>query len=73
VSVQAPAAGLPGQGLGPQDLDPILRKALPDRRFAVVSNREPYEHFWDDAVDAIAVRNAFDAAGKSARYARPRV
>ncbi|MGH7447528.1 MAG: alpha,alpha-trehalose-phosphate synthase (UDP-forming) [Longimicrobiales bacterium] len=44
------------QGLGPHDLDPILRRALPDRRFAVVSNREPYEHYWDDATDSIAVR-----------------
>lgn len=43
-------------GIGSEELHSILRGALPDRRFAVVSNREPYEHYWDDAADAIAVR-----------------
>jgi trehalose-6-phosphate synthase len=38
------------------DLAPILNRALPARRFVVASNREPYEHFWDDAADAVHVR-----------------
>jgi trehalose 6-phosphate synthase len=49
-----PAA--PAAGIGSQDLHAILSRALPDRRFAVVSNREPYEHYWDDADDGIGVR-----------------
>jgi alpha,alpha-trehalose-phosphate synthase [UDP-forming] len=49
-------AGPDTTGLDPGDLDAILRRSLPERRFAVVSNREPYEHYWDDATEAIAVR-----------------
>lgn len=52
----AESASPPTQGLGPSDLDSILRRALPDRRFMVVSNREPYEHYWDDAADRMDVR-----------------
>ena len=50
------ASGPANTGVQPGELDAILRRALPDRRFAVVSNREPYEHYWDDAADAIDVR-----------------
>ena len=38
------------------ELDAVLRRALPARRFAVVSNREPYEHYWDDGAEQIEVR-----------------
>jgi trehalose-6-phosphate synthase len=38
------------------DLEPILRHALPARRLVVASNREPYEHYWDDASEAVQVR-----------------
>jgi alpha,alpha-trehalose-phosphate synthase [UDP-forming] len=37
-------------------LGSVFRSALPDRRFVVVSNREPYEHYWDEAADEIGVR-----------------
>lgn len=49
-------AGPITSGLGPDELDALLRRSLPERRFVVVSNREPYEHYWDDAEDAIDVR-----------------
>ncbi|CAN5743725.1 N/A [soil metagenome] len=42
--------------LGPADLGRVYREAFPDRGFVVVSNREPYEHFWDEAADEIDVR-----------------
>lgn len=51
--------GTPGPaapGLGSSDLDPVLRRALPDRRFVVVSNREPYEHHWDEGFESVVVR-----------------
>jgi trehalose-6-phosphate synthase len=54
--VTAQLAGPVTTGLDPGELDAILRRSLPERRFAVVSNREPYEHYWDDATDSIAVR-----------------
>jgi trehalose-6-phosphate synthase len=38
------------------DLENILRRALPERRFVIASNREPYEHYWDDGSDEIGVR-----------------
>jgi trehalose-6-phosphate synthase len=38
------------------DLESVLRAALPERRFVVASNREPYEHYWDDAAEEVAVR-----------------
>jgi trehalose-6-phosphate synthase len=41
---------------GAADLAPLFRESFPGRRFLVVSNREPYEHYWDDAADEIAVR-----------------
>jgi trehalose-6-phosphate synthase len=37
-------------------LDPVFRTAFPERRFVVASNREPYEHVWDEATDDIVVR-----------------
>lgn len=49
---QAGAAGR----LDAAALGPAFRRAFPDRRFIVVSNREPYEHYWDDAADAVMVR-----------------
>jgi trehalose 6-phosphate synthase/phosphatase len=42
--------------LGPEGLEPALRKALPDRDFVVVSNREPYEHQWNEQQTEIVVR-----------------
>jgi trehalose 6-phosphate synthase len=54
--LSAQPAGPATPGLGPVQLDAILRRSLPERRFAVVSNREPYEHYWDDTADAISVR-----------------
>jgi trehalose-6-phosphate synthase len=50
-----------GPGAGRTRLDagalgPIFREAFPGRRFIVASNREPYEHTWDDEADDIAVR-----------------
>jgi trehalose-6-phosphate synthase len=38
------------------DLGGIYRRAFPQHRFIVVSNREPYEHFWDEAAEEIGVR-----------------
>jgi alpha,alpha-trehalose-phosphate synthase [UDP-forming] len=37
-------------------LGSIFRSALPARRFVVVSNREPYEHYWDEEAEELAVR-----------------
>jgi trehalose-6-phosphate synthase len=42
--------------LGPDALEPALRRSFPDRRFFVVSNREPYEHQWDERQSEISVR-----------------
>jgi len=44
---------------GPEraDAGAALRRAFPDRKFVVVSNREPYEHTWDDA-DIVVQRPA---------------
>jgi alpha,alpha-trehalose-phosphate synthase [UDP-forming] len=33
-----------------------LRRALPERPFVVVSNREPYEHYWDETQEDVGVR-----------------
>lgn len=38
------------------DLEAIFRRALPDRRFLVVSNREPYEHRWSEELGEMEVR-----------------
>ncbi|HSJ07111.1 MAG TPA: trehalose-6-phosphate synthase [Longimicrobiales bacterium] len=43
-------------GLDADSLGPVFRQAFPERRFVVVSNREPYEHYWDDAAEEVAVR-----------------
>jgi trehalose 6-phosphate synthase len=40
----------------PADLGPAFRDAFPAARLLVVSNREPYEHVWDDERDEIEVR-----------------
>src|SRR5690606_10138849 len=48
-----------GEGLGTfgaGDLGPALRRAFPDQRFVVVSNREPYEHVFEDGAHDIGVR-----------------
>lgn len=51
------AAGGPGRnGRGPESLEPAYRRSLGDRRFIAVSNREPYEHYWDDAAETVSVR-----------------
>jgi trehalose 6-phosphate synthase len=42
--------------LGPADVGAAIRGAFPDRRFIVVSNREPYEHTWDDGQTEVQVR-----------------
>jgi trehalose-6-phosphate synthase len=49
-------AAVTGAGTSSVGLDDVLRRSLPARRFTVVSNREPYEHYWDDAADEVAVR-----------------
>jgi trehalose 6-phosphate synthase len=53
MSIEAVA---PRRRLGPGDVGEALRRAFPDRRFLVVSNREPYEHSWDDRQAEIVVR-----------------
>lgn len=40
----------------PKDLGPLFREMFPDRRFVVVSNREPYEHKWSQEVGEMEVR-----------------
>jgi trehalose 6-phosphate synthase/phosphatase len=42
--------------LGPADVGSALNDAIPNRRFIVVSNREPYEHSWDDGQTELEVR-----------------
>ncbi|MGH7505729.1 MAG: trehalose-6-phosphate synthase, partial [Longimicrobiales bacterium] len=42
--------------LGASDLGPALRRAFPQHRFLVVSNREPYEHVFEDGALEIGVR-----------------
>lgn len=37
-------------------LEPLFRRAFGDRRFIVVSNREPYEHSWSGEVGEIQVK-----------------
>jgi trehalose-6-phosphate synthase len=39
-----------------RDLEPLFRELFADRRFMVVSNREPYEHRWSDEVGEMEVR-----------------
>lgn len=41
--------------IAPGDLEPLFRRAFGDRRFVVVSNREPYEHGWADEVGEMKV------------------
>jgi trehalose-6-phosphate synthase len=48
--------GEAGVRLDAAALGPAYRRAFPERRFLVVSNREPYEHFWDETSDETAVR-----------------
>ena len=40
----------------PRELGPLFREMFPDRRFVVVSNREPYEHKWSQEVGEMEVR-----------------
>jgi trehalose 6-phosphate synthase len=42
-------------GRGPADLTDALARAFPKHRFVVVSNREPYEHRWDETRDELTV------------------
>ncbi len=42
--------------LGAADLGPALRNAFPHHQFVVVSNREPYEHVFEDGGTEMAVR-----------------
>lgn len=41
---------------GQEGLGPLFRRLFGDRRFIVVSNREPYEHQWSEEVGEIDVR-----------------
>jgi trehalose-6-phosphate synthase len=56
VAAHGDAAGPFPQTLGAADLGPAFRRAFPERRFIVVSNREPYEHYRDESTDEIGVR-----------------
>ncbi len=38
------------------DMAPLFRRAFPDERFIVVSNREPYEHRWGEDVGEVRVK-----------------
>jgi trehalose-6-phosphate synthase len=52
-------AGLTGDsrgGLRPHHLGPLFSAEFPGRRFIVASNREPYEHVWDEAAEQVRVR-----------------
>jgi alpha,alpha-trehalose-phosphate synthase [UDP-forming] len=40
----------------PDELEPLFRRLFADRRFVVVSNREPYEHRWSEEVGEMEVR-----------------
>lgn len=40
----------------PGSLEPLFRRSFGDRRFVVVSNREPYEHRWGEEVGELQVR-----------------
>jgi trehalose 6-phosphate synthase len=40
---------------GTPDLSAALRRAIGERRFMIVSNREPYEHRWDETREEIVV------------------
>jgi alpha,alpha-trehalose-phosphate synthase [UDP-forming] len=40
----------------PEELGPLFRRLFDDRRFVVVSNREPYEHRWSEEVGEMEVR-----------------
>lgn len=42
--------------IGARDLGPLLRSAFPKQRFLIVSNREPYEHVYEDGLTDIVVR-----------------
>ena len=50
------ASGSAAARLGPADLGPAFRRVFRDHRFVVVSNREPYEHVWDEQQESIEVR-----------------
>ncbi|HEX6037132.1 trehalose-6-phosphate synthase [Longimicrobium sp.] len=41
--------------IAPQELGPLFRRMFADRRFVVVSNREPYEHRWSAEVGETSV------------------
>jgi trehalose-6-phosphate synthase len=41
---------------GAVTVDQAYRRAFPGHRLLVVSNREPYEHYWDESADDVAVR-----------------
>jgi trehalose-6-phosphate synthase len=53
---QPQSAHTAGERLSAADLGPVFRKAFPGRTFLVASNREPYEHVWDEAADDVVVR-----------------
>lgn len=38
------------------DMARLFRKAFPDQRFVVASNREPYEHRWGDEVGELRIK-----------------
>ncbi|HYR08326.1 MAG TPA: hypothetical protein VEQ60_11175, partial [Longimicrobium sp.] len=39
----------------PQELEPLYRRLFAERRFVVVSNREPYEHRWSKEVGEMEI------------------
>jgi len=49
-------AAKPDRDGGAEGVGAAYQAALGGRRFIVASNREPYEHYWDDAADEVAVR-----------------
>lgn len=48
-----PASPRPAEA---EELEGLFRRLFPDRRFIVVSNREPYEHRWSEEVGEVRVR-----------------
>jgi trehalose-6-phosphate synthase len=48
--------GAATRGLDAAALGPAFRRAFARQRFIVVSNREPYEHVWDEDAETIGVQ-----------------
>jgi alpha,alpha-trehalose-phosphate synthase [UDP-forming] len=50
------AGSVPAARLDAASLGPVFQSSFPDHRFIVVSNREPYEHYWDEVDEQVGVR-----------------